>query len=92
MDTNALLIHRFKQQCNKFSGIISKGLKKTKRRLVKEIVYGIQPSKDVRLSNISRALKEDIPLIKTEDRLSRNFDEGKIGNKHSEFQLSLFPD
>ena len=75
MDANALLIHRFKLQCNKFSVIISKGLKKTKRRLVKEIVYGIQASKDVKLSNISRALKEDIPLIKTEDRLSRNLDD-----------------
>ena len=40
--------------------------------MVKEILYGIQASKDVKLSNISRSLKEDIPLIKTEDRLSRN--------------------
>jgi hypothetical protein len=36
------------------------------------MIYGIQASKDVKLSNISRALKEPIPLIKTEDRLSRN--------------------
>lgn len=36
------------------------------------MIYGIQASKDVKLSNISRALKENIPLIKTEDRLSRN--------------------
>ncbi len=40
--------------------------------MVKEIIYGIQASKDVKLSNISRALQEPIPLIKTEDRLSRN--------------------
>lgn len=40
--------------------------------MVKELLYGIQASKDVKLSNISRALKEDIALIKTEDRLSRN--------------------
>lgn len=40
--------------------------------MIKEMIYGIQASKDVKLSNISRALKEDIPLIKTEDRLSRN--------------------
>lgn len=40
--------------------------------MVKELLYGIQASKDVKLSNISRALKEGIPLIKTEDRLSRN--------------------
>jgi hypothetical protein len=76
MDANSLLVGRFKAQCNKFSGIISKGLPKTKRRLIKEMVYGIQASKDVKLSNISRAIEEeDIPLLKTEDRLSRNLDD-----------------
>jgi hypothetical protein len=40
------------------------------------MLYGIQASKDVKLSNISRTLKEDQPLIKTEDRLSRNLDDG----------------
>jgi hypothetical protein len=59
-------------QCNKFSGTISKGLGKVKKRLLKEMIYGIQASKDVKLSNISRSLQEPIPLIKTEDRLSRN--------------------
>lgn len=72
MDTNSTTIHRFKMQINKFSGNISKELSKTKQRLVKEMLYGMQASKDVKLSNISRALKEDIPLIKTEDRISRN--------------------
>lgn len=33
---------------------------------------GYRQVKDVKLSNISRALNERIPLIKTEDRLSRN--------------------
>jgi len=59
-------------QSNKFSGTISKNLGKVKKRLVKEMIYGIQASKDVKLSNISRALMEPVPLIKTEDRLSRN--------------------
>ena len=36
------------------------------------MIYGIQASKDIKLSIISRALKEDITLIKTEDCLSRN--------------------
>ena len=72
MDANSLLMNRFKMQCNKFSGTISKNLGKVKKRLVKEMIYGIQASKDVKLSNISRALMEPIPLIKTEDRLSRN--------------------
>ncbi len=37
-----------------------------------QMLYGIQASKDVKLSNIARSLNEEIPLIKTESRLSRN--------------------
>jgi hypothetical protein len=62
-------------QCNKFSGILSKGLSISKQKLLRQMIYGIQASKDVKLSNISRALQEPIPLIKTEDRLSRNLDD-----------------
>ncbi len=36
------------------------------------MLLGIQASQDVKLSNIARSLNEGIPLIKTEDRLSRN--------------------
>ena len=72
MDANSLLMNRFKMQCHKFSGTISKNLGKIKKQLVKEMIYGIQASKDVKLSNISRALMEPIPLINTGDRLSRN--------------------
>lgn len=75
MDANSSTISRFKMQCNKFSGILSKGLSIPKQKLVRQLIYGIQASKDVKLSNISRALQEDIPLIKTEDRLSRNLDD-----------------
>ena len=35
------------------------------------MLYGIQ-HQDIKLSNIGRSLQEDIALIKTEDRLSRN--------------------
>lgn len=72
MDSNSLLRNRFKAQVNKFSGIITKGLGKIGSRLVREMLFGIQASKDVKLSNISRSLNEPIELIKTEDRLSRN--------------------
>jgi len=72
MDANSFTINRFKAQANKFSGIISKGLSIPKQKLIKQLIYGIQASKDIKLSNISRALQENIPLIKTEDRLSRN--------------------
>ena len=39
------------------------------------MLYGIQATKDVKLSNISRSLHEEQALIKTEDRLSRNLDD-----------------
>ena len=75
MDSNAKITNKIKLQISKFSGIISKGFKKPKQRLIKELIFGIQASKDVKLSNIARSLKENIPLIKTEDRLSRNLDD-----------------
>jgi hypothetical protein len=75
MSGNSKTVADLKGQLTKFSGIISKGYRKAKRRLIKEMMYGIQASKDVKLSNIARTLKEDQPLIKTEDRLSRNLDD-----------------
>jgi hypothetical protein len=41
-------------------------------KFVGQMLFGIQASQDVKLSNIPRSLKEEIPLIKVEDRLSRN--------------------
>jgi hypothetical protein len=75
MTENARTVASIKGQLSKFSGIISKRLSKAKQRLIKEMVYGIQASKDVKLSSITRSLNEPIPLIKTEDRLSRNLDD-----------------
>lgn len=75
MTENSRIVAVVKGQLSKFSGIISKGLPKAKQRLVREMVYGIQASKDIKLSSITRSLNEAIPLIKTEDRLSRNLDD-----------------
>jgi hypothetical protein len=44
---------------------------KTARRFALEALYGIQQSQSLMLSRIARALNETIPLIKTENRLSR---------------------
>ena len=75
MDENTIVVAKIKAQLSKFSGIISRGFPKAKRRLIKEILYGIQATKDVKLSNISRCLNEQQRLINTEDRLSRNLDD-----------------
>jgi hypothetical protein len=75
MTDDSNTVAAIKGQISKFSGIISKGLSKPKQRLIKEMIYGIQAAKDIKLSNITRSLNESIPLIKTEDRLSRNLDD-----------------
>jgi hypothetical protein len=79
-------------QCNKFSGNLSKELSKPKQRLVREMIYGIQASKDVKLSNICRALQEPIDLIKTEDRLSRNLNDEDFTDHINEHLLRLGDD
>jgi hypothetical protein len=75
MSENARTAGAIKGQLSKFSGIIAKGFSKAKQRLIKEMLYGIQASKDIKLSSITRVLNEPIALIKTEDRLSRNLDD-----------------
>jgi len=63
---------RLKAQLTKFSSELCVGLSRPLRKFVSQMLFGIQSSQDVKLSNIARALKEEIPLIKTENRLSRN--------------------
>lgn len=75
MSENSKTVANVKGQLSKFSGIISKGFRKPKQKLIKEMLYGIQAAKDIKLSNIARTLKEEQALIKTEDRLSRNLDD-----------------
>jgi len=75
MGENTILGAKIKAQNSRFSGISSRDFSKAKRRLIKEILYGIQATKDVKLSNISRSLRVQQDLIKTEDRPSRNLDD-----------------
>ena len=63
---------RLREQITHFSGNLSRGLCKPARRLVQEAIYGIQARQSVHLTEIARSLEEPIPLIKTENRLSRN--------------------
>jgi len=64
---------RLKAQLTKFCSELCGGsVSRPLAKFVAEMLFGIQASQDVKLSNIARSLKEEIPLIKTEDRLSRN--------------------
>lgn len=61
-----------RKRIGRFSGNVSKGLCLPAQRFVGEMVYGLQASQSVMLSEVGRALEEDIAMIKTEERLSRN--------------------
>lgn len=63
---------RLREQIHGFSGKLSPHFPKSKRRFVEQMLYGIQARGDVKLSEIARSLNEEIPLLKTETRLSRN--------------------
>jgi hypothetical protein len=80
---------RLKAQLTKFTSELSEGLGKPLEKFVGEMLFGIQASQDVKLSNIARSLQEEIPLIKTEDRLSRNLKAKALEGHLSERLISL---
>jgi hypothetical protein len=61
-----------RNRIGRFSGDLCKGLCKAAGRFVGEMVYGIQAAESVVLTEVGRTLNEDIPLHKTQWRLSRN--------------------
>ena len=72
MEHDSKIAGKIKAQITRFAHKISGGYRKPVRKWMVQMLYGIQASKDVKLSNIARSLNEEIPLIKTETRLSRN--------------------
>ena len=69
---------RLKAQLTKFSSELCEGLSKPLAKFASQMLFGIQSSQDVKLSNIARSLQEDISLIRTEKRLSRNLKSGEL--------------
>lgn len=72
MNNDTTIGKKVQHQIERFSYKVSKGLTKPKKRFVAQSLFGIQASRDVKLSNVSRSLNEKISLIKTENRLSRH--------------------
>jgi hypothetical protein len=75
---------RLKAQLTKFTAELCEGLTKPLAGFVAQMLFGIQSSQDVKLSNIARSLQETIALIRTEKRLSRNL-------KSAELEKELTP-
>lgn len=78
MEQDNAIRQEVNRQLEKFCCDISKGLKKPKRRLIHQMVYGIQASRDVKVSQIARSLNETIKLLKTEIRLCRNLQDESL--------------
>jgi len=69
---------KLREHIHKFSGEVSGGLCKARRRFVEEMIYGIQARGSVRLTEVARALDEPISLKKTHGRLCRNLSDPAI--------------
>jgi len=65
-------VAHLKRSVLNFSEKNSKGLRKPQIRFVSEMLYGMMVAQDVKLTKIAAALKEDMPLKYTEERLRRN--------------------
>jgi len=72
MNENTTISEKVKTEIERFTQRITQDLSRPKKRFVSQMLFGMQASRDVKLSNIARSLEEDIKLIKTENRLSRN--------------------
>jgi len=65
-------VSNMKRSVVTFSKNICKGLSKPKITFVTEMLFGMMTAQSVKLTDIGRALKEDISLKHTEERLRRN--------------------
>lgn len=74
----SLVGSKLRNQLHSFSGKLSTHFSRPLRRFVEQMLYGIQAAQDVKLSCIGRALEEGIPLLKTEERLSRNLEHEEL--------------
>lgn len=71
MKNNSKVLTETKERIDKFALTVGEGLKKPRKKFLRQAIYGIQGGRDVKVSEISRTLCEKIPLIKTENRLAR---------------------
>ena len=65
--------YELKRDILNFSAKMSKGLSKPTQKFIMDSLYGIAKSKSCLISNIARALKEEVKLKNTIERLCDNF-------------------
>ena len=72
MDNSTITGKKVQGQIKRFSSGLTKTMTMPQKKFVSQVLYGIQASRDIKLSNIARSLDEDKSLLITEKRLSRN--------------------
>jgi len=72
MSDYSVLGRKLREQIHEFSCKLSPHFSVPKQRFVEQMLYGLSATQDVKLSSIARSLEEDVALISTEKRLSRN--------------------
>ena len=86
---DAKVAHRIREKVVEFSGKVSQGLPQTARRLVREVLYGMQSRGSVRLSEIARSLEEQTSMKKIIERLSRQLNRPGLREQVTENMLDL---
>jgi hypothetical protein len=72
---------KIREQFDGFMGILYPHFSKPMCKFLNQMVFGLQSAKDIKLSNVARALDEPIALKKTEERLSRNLKANGLDEK-----------
>lgn len=69
---------KIKGQITRFAGQLSAGFYRPKGKFLSQMLYGIQASEDVKVSNVARSLREGVDLIQTEKRLTRQLSQDDL--------------
>ena len=75
MNNYTMEVYETKREILNFSKKISEGLNKRERKFIFDMQYGLSKSKSCLISEVSRALNEDIKLKNTIERLCDNLQE-----------------
>lgn len=78
MKRDSKLGWKIKSQITRFVTALSIGFYEPKRKFLMDMIYGIQAGEDVKVSNVARSLGEEIDLIQTEKRLSRQLSQDDL--------------
>lgn len=83
---NSTEIYQTKRNIFTYADKLTKGLPKPRKKFYSDILFGMSKSQSTLLSNIARSLEEDIDLIYTIKRLSRNgFESDDLNQVHQNY-------